>query len=281
MLAISADASNDALRPDAAPFLWLLHELDGGRDGALLTAAAVHGGAPRPVGTRMAVGVGARFARYLSGGCVEPAQGNKLTHPYLGRPLISHLLDVIDQLDVGQRIIVTSERYRDDIMPLIAARPRWRECVNLRAANGIGSSIVAGAAMLDGTRGVFICPGDMPQITPEDFFRTAALFKGPTSMCRPLFKNRPGHPVLFGSAHFQRLRGLGGDRGGASVLNDDLPQLATYASTNQGVVLDCDTAEHFAPKPSPIGTPPHSDMAAADLGHASPDTQVATSPGEI
>lgn len=61
------------LRPEADPFLWLLCELDEGRSGALLTVTALHGGAPRPVGTHMAVGLRRRFDGYLSGGCVEPA----------------------------------------------------------------------------------------------------------------------------------------------------------------------------------------------------------------
>lgn len=59
--------------PEAAPFAWLLEEADEGRPGALLTIAAVHGGAPRPVGAQMAVSIGARFEGFLSGGCVEQA----------------------------------------------------------------------------------------------------------------------------------------------------------------------------------------------------------------
>ena len=64
---------DSCLGSDAAPFLWLLQEIDQGRQGALLTVTAVHGGAPRPVGTHMAVVSGKRFEGYLSGGCVEPA----------------------------------------------------------------------------------------------------------------------------------------------------------------------------------------------------------------
>ncbi|KFC68237.1 putative molybdopterin-guanine dinucleotide biosynthesis protein A [Devosia sp. LC5] len=173
------------------------------------------------------------------------AHGNKLIQPYCGRPLICHVLSVIEQLDIGQPIIVTGEPYRDEIMSVVVTRPRWREAVNKRATEGIGTSIATGAALLNGTRGVFICPADMPLISQNDFQRTAELFVGPTSICRPMFEGRPGHPVLFGSAHYQRLRALEGDVGGASMLRHDPRLLATYASVNQGVVLDLDTAEQF------------------------------------
>jgi xanthine dehydrogenase accessory factor len=73
MLDMLPDFPAKRLGPDAEPFVWLLREMDEGRTGALLTVTAVHGGAPRPVGTHMAVVSGARFDGYLSGGCVEPA----------------------------------------------------------------------------------------------------------------------------------------------------------------------------------------------------------------
>ncbi|MBU2654061.1 XdhC family protein [Acidomonas methanolica] len=59
--------------PDVASFSWLLKEFSENRAGALLTVAGVDGGAPRPVGSHMAVVSGERFHGYLSGGCVEPA----------------------------------------------------------------------------------------------------------------------------------------------------------------------------------------------------------------
>lgn len=70
MPSVPADLHPDS---DVAPLHWLLRELEAGRSGALLTVTAVHGGAPRPVGTHMAVVSGTRFAGHLSGGCVESA----------------------------------------------------------------------------------------------------------------------------------------------------------------------------------------------------------------
>jgi xanthine dehydrogenase accessory factor len=70
---MTAHSTHIDFTADTAPFLWLLREHDQGRGGALLTITGADGGSPRPVGTHMAVVDGARFAGYLSGGCVEPA----------------------------------------------------------------------------------------------------------------------------------------------------------------------------------------------------------------
>jgi len=73
MLDLLPNFPTKGLGPDAEPFVWMLREMDEGRTGALLTVTTVHGGAPRPVGTHMAVVSGKRFNGYLSGGCVEQA----------------------------------------------------------------------------------------------------------------------------------------------------------------------------------------------------------------
>ena len=171
--------------------------------------------------------------------------GNKLVHPYQGRPLISHLFETIAELDLRQRIVVTGAPYRSEIRTVLAGYPGWQECFNSHASSGMGSSIAVGAALLDGSRGVFICPGDMPAIGAGDFLAVARLFTGPQSICRPTFGGRPGHPVLIGHAHYERLRRLEESQGAASLINDVPHCLSTYASTHAGVALDCDLPEHF------------------------------------
>ncbi|WP_245958508.1 XdhC family protein [Pelagibacterium sediminicola] len=56
-----------------APLAWLLDQTRQGAPGALVTIVGVEGGAPRPLGTQMAVLADGRFQGQISGGCVEPA----------------------------------------------------------------------------------------------------------------------------------------------------------------------------------------------------------------
>lgn len=61
------------LDPQLQPIDWLADQLSSGAKGALLTITGINGGAPRPVGTQMAVLSDGRFSGQISGGCVEPA----------------------------------------------------------------------------------------------------------------------------------------------------------------------------------------------------------------
>lgn len=81
---VSAATAIISKTPCAAPFVWLLDQLRADRPGALLTVTSVTGGAPRPMGTQMAVVAGDRFTGHLSGGCVEPAIASEV-EPLIAR----------------------------------------------------------------------------------------------------------------------------------------------------------------------------------------------------
>lgn len=62
-----------AVDRDLAPFLLLQDAQAAGIRGALVTICQINGGAPKPLGTQMAVLEDGRFVGHVSGGCVEPA----------------------------------------------------------------------------------------------------------------------------------------------------------------------------------------------------------------
>ena len=171
--------------------------------------------------------------------------GNKLAARYQGASLITGILQTIAQLDFRRCIIVTGQPYRDEIVEILGAYPGWLECFNANATNGMARSIAIGAAAVEGSSGVFICPADMPGIGPLDFHLVASAFAGPDSICRPNFRGRPGHPVLFGSAYFAALRALTGDEGASSLVRQFQSRLIALESENRGVTLDFDTAYDF------------------------------------
>lgn len=161
--------------------------------------------------------------------------------------MVEHILATFTEANVGQRIIVIGGVHQQDLGALLQAWPTWDICINTRAAQGMGTSIATGAKMLRaGAAGVFVCPADMPRVRRSDIVATADLFDGPTSICRPTFRGTPGHPVLFGHAHFARLRDLDGDEGGIAILRNS-PSLMTFNSTNPGVVADFDHPRTLPP----------------------------------
>src|SRR6185437_6034797 len=66
------DAGLDPDNP-ASAFGLLLSGRREGIEGALLTIVNIEGGAPRSIGTHMAVLADGRYCGYVSGGCVEAA----------------------------------------------------------------------------------------------------------------------------------------------------------------------------------------------------------------
>ncbi len=69
----SASPLPAGLSRDAAPFAFLAQAKSHGIDGALVTICGIDGGAPKPLGTHLAVLEDGRHVGHVSGGCVEPA----------------------------------------------------------------------------------------------------------------------------------------------------------------------------------------------------------------
>lgn len=106
MLAKAELAEND-LAPAAfarmdrelAPFVFLARAQALGIPGALVTLSAIDGGAPKALGTHMAVLADGRHLGHVSGGCVEPAIAAEFA------PLIAAGMDQTFRLGRGSRFI--------------------------------------------------------------------------------------------------------------------------------------------------------------------------------
>jgi xanthine dehydrogenase accessory factor len=68
-----AAAAFAGLSRDAVPFAFLARARALGIPGALVSISAIDGGAPKALGTHMAVLADGRYIGHVSGGCVEPA----------------------------------------------------------------------------------------------------------------------------------------------------------------------------------------------------------------
>lgn len=87
------------LSRDAAPFAFLARARSEGIDGALVTISGIDGGAPKALGTHMAVLADGRHLGHLSGGCVEPAIAAEVA------PLIAAGMDRIIRFGKGSPFI--------------------------------------------------------------------------------------------------------------------------------------------------------------------------------
>lgn len=113
---------------------------------------------------------------------------------------------------------------------------------------GMGHSIARGASHIlerCGQRPVVVALGDMPRVQPETFRALIAqLGSDPLAIVAPSYRNRRGHPVVFGKAHLAALAGLSGDRGAFAILERTPPRLIEV--DDPGVLQDIDTPEDLA-----------------------------------
>jgi len=173
----------------------------------------------------------------LAGGSSVRYGGNKLSQARIdGIPIgilaARHLASVVDEICV----IVPPDGIatRD----LFAGEFRVSICAD--ADEGMGRSIAHGVGQFPNARGWLIALADMPCIASDTIARVAAELTVPESIARPRIGGKAGHPVGFGSAYFEELRGLQGDVGASPVLAAHPDALAYVDVDDPGILLDID-----------------------------------------
>ena len=125
-----------------------------------------------------------------------------------------------------------------------------RRVTNPRAAEGMGTSIAAGVtALRPDADAVLIVLADMPELAAADFDRLIAAFdpgEGRAIVRAVAEGGRPGHPVLFGRRFFELLRGLDGDRGARSLIEDYPDFVVDLVLPGAAAATDLDTPEDWA-----------------------------------
>ncbi len=123
---------------------------------------------------------------------------------------------------------------------------------------GMASSIASGmSAVSPSIDGVFIFLADMPlleggvieklSIAFAEFLASDGVSNGRhMAICRPDYKGEAGHPVLFGSGHFEALQQLHGDSGAKEIIAANREYLRLVEVENRSVLVDIDTREDLA-----------------------------------
>jgi CTP:molybdopterin cytidylyltransferase MocA len=123
-----------------------------------------------------------------------------------GRPLIEHALAALAGLD---RVVVVLGARADEIRA--GAELGGAEVVVCADwAEGMGASLRAGLAALDGADEVVIVLADQPFITAAAVARVRA---ASGEAARAVYGGAPGHPVVVRPAVLERARELHGDQG--------------------------------------------------------------------
>ncbi|MGR3271915.1 nucleotidyltransferase family protein [Thalassococcus profundi] len=115
------------------------------------------------------------------------------------------------------------------------------------AADGMAASIRRGVASLPrACAAVVVAPGDMPDLTEDDF---TSVIKGFRAMPQATLQQgtaedgTPGHPVLFPADCFVALRQITGDQGARDILRANSHRLRRVALPGRNALTDLDTPE--------------------------------------
>lgn len=146
---------------------------------------------------------------------------NKLLQPYGQSTVVGTVVATLQA--AGLPVLVVTGHERELIE---AACPGAEFVFNPRYEEGLGSSIAAGVSAMGDVDGVMIALADMPGIDPAVIraveIRFEALPVTPqTAIVGVRYADepdRPGHPILYGSAYLPELKQLSGDVGARALL---------------------------------------------------------------
>ncbi|WP_171946409.1 nucleotidyltransferase family protein [Hyphomicrobium sp. CS1GBMeth3] len=173
---------------------------------------------------------------------------NKLLVEVDGVPMVQRVAREILAAGVDEIVVVTGAEHEAYLKALADVPVRFVQ--NLDWDAGIGSSIAVGVrALSEAPQGVFIVPGDLPNLGADMFRRLAAAFAeagGHRAVLPVTERGEQRNPVLWPRSLFPKLAALSGSKGGKSLLDTLGDQRVDVAFGDESVFADIDTQDDYA-----------------------------------
>ncbi len=116
------------------------------------------------------------------------------------------------------QVVVVLGAGADEAEPLVAGLSGVTLVRSQEWASGMGASLAAGLAVLDG-EAALVHLVDLPDVTSAVVARVLASGVGPAALARASYDGRVGHPVLLGREHWAGVtEAATGDRGARDYL---------------------------------------------------------------
>jgi len=177
----------------------------------------------------------------LAAGMSKRMGKDKLLFEYLGKPLLQHSVDLLSDLPVYERILITS----DARLAFISLSPGIRICINPHPEKGLSKSIQTGTQAASGTHYLFLT-ADQPKLTKADLLQLLdAADADPGKIIYPCIDSNPNSPTLFPAVFRPELLDLyRTDQSGKE--NDNGGRTIRDANKQHCLVIEPENPENFA-----------------------------------
>ena len=171
---------------------------------------------------------------------------DKLLLDYNGKTLLQHSIDLLQELPVYERIVVTTDARQKQVnIPCDV-----KVCINAHPEQGQSSSIKVGVEVAVGTHYFFLV-ADQPMLTAKDLIPLLdAAINNPGKIIFPVIDLIPSSPTIFPSSFKEELKSLQGDIGGRAIRDAHKDLWHTINPENPGNFTDIDNTEDYAILPS-------------------------------
>ena len=170
---------------------------------------------------------------------------NKLLADADGRPLIARVAARLARSRVREVVVVTGPDRSEIEQALRGSELRFVHNPDHQA--GMGRSIAVGVGSLGpNTHGALICPGDMPEVSPELIDKLIGVFEqnGAVAIVYPALPDgSQRNPVLWPRRFFPRLTALDGAAGGKPLLAELATETVAVQVAEGRNFLDIDTLD--------------------------------------
>jgi len=162
------------------------------------------------------------------------AEGDKLTEPFLDKPLAYHVVTALEDVPFLARIAVVWDTELD-----FAGRG-YEVVENPDPSAGMARSLCHGVARAQalGAEAVLIALADMPRVTAGLIYHMLDTADGPDTVVSASDGVQPMPPALFGAARFDALLALEGDEGARALIRGGHHVVASAAE-----LVDVDTLD--------------------------------------
>jgi molybdenum cofactor cytidylyltransferase len=173
----------------------------------------------------------------LAAGQSQRFDGDKLSEPFLDKPLAFHGVTALARVPFLMRIAVVSNTGLD------FAALGYQVVENADPSQGQARSLAHGvaAAKAAGAEAVLIALADMPRVTATHIYRLFDRAHGPATIVASSDGASPMPPALFGHDLFDDLLNLEGDEGARRLI-----QRGHHVVASPAELVDIDTREDLA-----------------------------------